>query len=247
MLRTEEGSVAKALEILRRIEALPLVRRRGQPDHHREPVWHDQTERIWVDKGVYDESGGLLLLAAHAAVTVTRWQLQVAYELAIMGDNTLWAKSWRKFDDMFGVKPRYQLIDVLEAVVREHMDIPTLPFSIYPLIPVWEEVLFNELVLVQEIRRRPYRIMARVRDGSRRSVEIAIEDYSGAKLIEVHTSDTGLGSAHNRHPYEKQHIASIRSILEHLIEKGLLEGGVFTPRLDYLTKSAQPDAPFFEQ
>ena len=244
---TDSTSITKALEILRRIEALPLVRRRGQPEHHREPIWYDQTEREWVRKGVCDESGGLLMMAAQASIIVTRWQLQVAYELAIIGGNTLWARSWRKFDDVFGNKTHYQLIEVLEAVVREDMDIPVLSFSSQPLVPRWEEILFNELVLVQEIRLRLYRIMVRVLDGSRHSVEIAVESYSGARLIEVHTSNTGLGCTFSGHQYEEQHILSIRIILDRLIEKELLREGVFNSRLDELMKFAQPDSLYIEQ
>ncbi len=244
-----------ATSILSRIEALPLVRRRGQSERHREPIYQGQTENGWFKAGRFDEGGGLLQLAARASLTVTRWQLRAAYYLAQMGHDELWATHIHDFDKTFPDKQSFQLIEVLEAVVHEKMDLPILP--IYPyrlLLPKWEEVLFGEPALVVEAKDRYAYIRIEVRDyESRRSIDFSVHDYGQRKLLSVHIGILGLGtnwscgSSTSGSPYERWHIEWLQKIMEYLGQEEVIPVGFADRKLNELLRYAKPNTPYPEQ
>lgn len=240
-----------AIQLLSRIERLPRVRRRGDPEFYREPLYQGETEEKWHKSGIFDDGGSLLQLAARAALSVTRWHLRTACSVGQMSADELWARRIKNFDAAFGEKPRYQLIEVLEATVHSGMDLPTLPIYPYGMfLPEWEEVLFGEPATVHDIRSRHARIHVEVRDSGRcKFIGFSLYDYAPNKLLELDISqgvpdggeNWGCGYTLNGSPFEKWHINWLRSILERLVEGGSVPRGVVDAELKKLLEMAKPD------
>ncbi|MBX4195720.1 hypothetical protein KW796_02060 [Candidatus Parcubacteria bacterium] len=234
-----------ALAVLSRIEALPLVRRRGQPDHHREPLYLGQ-ERYWLEEGIFNEGGSLLLLAAQASLIVSRWELETSFYIAKSNDEW-WARVTysRGFEEIFGKKSHYQLVEVLESVVHEKVDLPTCREL---LVPRWKKGSLGDHYLYHEFRYPAFRVRVEVSAATRQHVNMTVEDYGGTQLVSVYASSHGLGSGHygGAH-YEHKHMRAIRYLLELLVKRGMLPGKVMGDEFAHLTSHAKKDSDEWEK